>query len=74
MLNATLQLTDQKVLHHAQRLLAAHLPLKAEGYACTTDDLLKVLLGVAANTGTGESVCADLVGSPAPETIRMYCK
>ena len=70
----TLRLTDQKVLNHAQRLLEEHLPLEAGGYACTTDDLLKVLLGVATNTGTVESVCADLVGSPDPETIRMYFK
>lgn len=72
MTNDTLKLTDQKVLNQAQSLLADHLPLKAEGYACTTDDLLKVLLAVATNTGTLESVCADLVGSPDPETIRTY--
>lgn len=68
----TLRLTDQKVLSYAQDLLAEHLPLAAAGYACTTDDLLKVLLGVAANTGTVESVCTDWVGSPDPETIRRY--
>ena len=50
------------------------MPLEAAGYACATDDLLKVLLGVAANTGTVESVCTDLVGSPDPETIRGYFK
>lgn len=72
--NDTLRLTDQKVLNHAQNLLEDHLPLKAEGYACTTDDLLKVLLGVATNTSTVEAVCADLVGSPDPETIRRYFK
>jgi putative transposase len=48
------------------------LPLQAEGYKCTTEDLLNVLLGVAANRGTIESVCADLVGTPDPETIRTY--
>lgn len=74
MSNDTLRLTDEKVLNHAQDLLDKHLPLEAEGYACTTDDLLKVLLGVATNTGTVESVCTDLVGSPDPETIRMYFK
>jgi len=70
--NDTLRLTDQKVLDHAQNLLAEHLPLTADGYVCTTDDLLKVLLSIAANTGTLESVCADLVGTPDPETIRAY--
>jgi hypothetical protein len=43
----TPRLTDQKVLSHTDNCLAPHLPLAAEGYACTTDDLLKVLLGVA---------------------------
>lgn len=70
----TLRLTDQKVLNHAQGLLEEHLPLAAAGYACTTDDLLKVLLAVATNTGPVELVCADLVGSPDPETIRAYFK
>src|SRR5438552_1768142 len=47
-------------------------PCTQEGYACTTDDLLKVLLGVAVTRGTIESVCADLVGTPEPQTIRGY--
>jgi hypothetical protein len=34
------------VLSHADNRLALHLPLEAEGYACTTDDLLMALLGV----------------------------
>lgn len=67
-----LKLTDQKVLTHAHDLLEHYLPLEAEGYICTTDDLLNVLLGVAANQGTIESVCADLLGTPDPETIRLY--
>lgn len=68
----TLKLTDQKVLTYARESLSEHLPLQAEGYDCTTEDLLNVLLGVAANRGTIESVCADLVGTPDPETIRTY--
>jgi putative transposase len=74
MTNDTLNLTDQKVLTYAQDCLREHLPLQAQGYKCTTDDLLKVLLGVAAQRGTLESVCADLVGTPDPETIRTYFK
>ena len=68
----TLELTDQEVLLHAQEGLKEHLCLQAEGYKCTTDDLFRVLLGVAANRGTIESVCADLVGTPDPQTIRGY--
>lgn len=68
----TPELTAQEVLRHAQEVLEEQLPLKAEGYKCTTDDLFKVLLGVAATKGTIEAVCADLVGTPAPHTIRGY--
>ena len=48
------------------------LPWNAEGYKCTTDDLYKVLLGVAATKSTVEAVCADLVGTPDPQTVRGY--
>ena len=74
MTNDTPKLTDQEVLQRAHTLLAEHLPLQADGYTCTTDDLLNVLLGVAANRGTIEAVCADLVGTPDAETIRGYFK
>jgi hypothetical protein len=69
---STPELTAQEVLRHAQDLLEKQLPLKAEGYKCTTEDLFKVLLGVAATKGTLEAVCADLVGTPDPHTIRGY--
>jgi len=72
--NDTPELTDQEVLQRAHTLLAEHLPLQADGYTCTTDDLLDVLLGVAANRGTIEAVCADWVGTPDAETIRGYFK
>jgi hypothetical protein len=69
---STPELTAQEVLRHAQELLEEKLSLKAEGYKCTTDDLFKVLLGVAATKSTLEAVCADLVGTPDPHTIRGY--
>jgi putative transposase len=68
----TPELSAQEVLRHTQTLLEQHLPLNAEGYKCTTDDLFKVLVGVAATKGTIEAVCADLVGTPDPHTIRGY--
>ena len=72
MLYRTPELSAPEVLRHAQELLEAHLPLTAEGYKCTTDDLFKVLLGVAATKSTVEALCADLVGTPNPQTIRGY--
>ncbi len=74
MTNHTPKLTNREVLERAHMLLADYLPLEADGYSCTTDDLLDVLLGVAANQGTIEAVSADLVGSPDAETIRGYFK
>jgi hypothetical protein len=68
----TPDLTAPEVMQHALSTLQEHLPLHAEGYVCTTDDLVKVLLGVAVNRSTLEAVCADLVGTPDPQTIRGY--
>jgi hypothetical protein len=72
MTHDTPKLTDQDVLTQARARLQQHLPLHAEGSVCTTEDLLNVLLGVAVNRGTIEAVCADLLGTPDPETIRRY--
>ena len=72
MADDTLKLTDQEVLEYARTGLQNHLSLEAAGYKCSTEDLWYVLLGVAVNRDTVESVCADLVGTPDPETIRQY--
>lgn len=67
-----LTLTDEKVLTETHTMLSEHLELAADGYKCSSDDLYHVLLAVAANQGTIEAVCADLVGTPDPQTIRDY--
>ena len=67
-----LTLTDKKVLTETHAMLSEHLELEADGYKCSSDDLYRVLLAVAANQGTIEAVCADLVGTPDPQTIRDY--
>lgn len=68
----TPELSAQEVLQHTQELLEEKLSLKADGYKCTTDDLFKVLVGVAATRSTLEAVCAELVGTPDPQTLRGY--
>ncbi|MGH8628913.1 MAG: hypothetical protein ACREYC_27890 [Gammaproteobacteria bacterium] len=70
--DTTLRVTDQKVLSQADNYLAPQLPLEAEGYVCTTDDLLKTLLGVATKHGTIESLCAHFLGTPdrIPRQVR----
>jgi putative transposase len=72
MVNDTLKLNDQKVLQEARTVLKAHLPLAADGYVCTSDDLYDALLGVAVNRGTIQSICQDWLGIAEPETIRGY--
>jgi putative transposase len=48
------------------------LPLQAEGYACTTEQLLDVLLAVSANKETIEQVAADFNLKVGAESIRGY--
>ena len=60
------------VLAMARSRLEQFLPLKANGYACTTRQLLDVLLAVSANKDTIEQVCADLKIKVGAETIRGY--
>ena len=67
-----LKLTDQEVLDYARTGLQEHLPLVAEGYQCSTTDLLDALLGVAVGRDTLESVCADWLETPDADTIRGY--
>lgn len=56
----------------ARNRLEEFLPLQASGYACTTEQLLDVLLAVSANKETIEQVCADLKIKVVAETIRSY--
>jgi len=70
--NDTPKLTDDQVLEHASQDLDAHLPLVAEGYKCTTEDLLHILLIAAARQCTIESACAELSNGPGAETVRQY--
>lgn len=59
-MNDTPKLTADQVLDHTRQGLEDYLPLQAEGYKCTTDDLLNVLLTAAARQCTIESACAEL--------------
>ena len=70
--NDTLTLTDEATLAYAHERLKRNLDLKADGYVCTADDLVNVLLAMSVNKSTLEAVCSDLVGTPDPTTIRRY--
>src|SRR5262249_9256585 len=66
------KLNDEKVLRQAEKTLERSLPLEADGYRVTSETLSDIWIGIAANRGTTESVCAELAGAPDPETIRRY--
>ncbi len=56
----------------ARSRVGQFLPLEADGYACTTDQLLDVLLAISAQKDTIEQVCSDLQIKVGAETIRGY--
>lgn len=70
--NHNLTLTDRKVLTETRSSLEQQVPLSAEGYECTTDDLYQVLLGASVECSTIEAVCQELVGTPVGNTVRGY--
>ena len=69
---STPKLTADQVLDYARQGIEHHLPVQAEGYKCTTDDLLNILLTAAARQCTIESACAELSSGPGAETVRQY--
>ena len=71
-MNDTPKLTADQVLEHARQGIEDHLPVQADGYRCTTDDLLNILLTAAARQCTIESARAELSSGPSAETIRQY--
>jgi hypothetical protein len=69
--NSTI-LSETAVLGRARSRVGNFLPLKADGYACTTGQLLDVLLAVSCQKETIEQVCSDLKTRVGAETIRGY--
>ena len=56
----------------ARSRVGEFLPLQADGYACTTEQLVDVLLAVSCQKETIEQVCADLKIEVGAESIRGY--
>ncbi len=56
----------------ARSRVGQFLPLQADGYACTTEQLLDVLVAVSVGKETIEQVSADLNIKVGAETIRGY--
>jgi hypothetical protein len=58
--SANLKLTDRAVREVTLDRLTKHLPLQVEGWACTTETVLDVLVKAAATGKTIEAVCKEL--------------
>jgi len=69
---ATLKLTDETTRQEAIERLGSYLPLQANGYECSTETVLDVLLKAATNQQTIETVCNNLDQMVDGETIRGY--
>ena len=65
-------LSETAVLEVARSRVVQFLPLEASGYACTSEQLVDVLLAISAQKETLEQVCADLRIKVGAETIRGY--
>ena len=65
-------LSQAAVLQIARSRIEQFLPLKADGYACTTEQLVDVLLAVCCQKETLEQVCSDLKIKVGAETLRGY--
>lgn len=68
----SLELTDDKTLTYACAGLQGHLDVAANGYKCTTEDLIHVLIAIASQRTTLEDACTLLPGTPDATTIRDY--
>jgi len=64
------QLTAADVRHQTMKTLTEHLSLEANGYRCTTEMVLDVVLKASAERSSVEAACQDLVGVAASNTIR----
>ena len=69
---ATIQLTDRAVRDAVIDQLASNLPLSVEGYTCTTEMVLDVLIKAAVTGKTVEAVCQELQDVATSNTIRSY--
>ena len=68
----TPKLTDTAVMRTACEAMHEHLPLKAEGYACTGADLWQMLMGTSVKRTTIHGLCQGLENAPSDATVRGY--
>ena len=66
------RLTAENVRRQTMETLTEHLSLQANGYRCTTEMLMNVILKASAERSSVEAACQDLVGVAASNTVREY--
>jgi putative transposase len=66
------RLTAADVRHQTMKTLTEHLSLEANGYRCTTEMVLDVVLKASAEGSSVEAACQDLGGVAASNTVREY--
>jgi hypothetical protein len=66
------ELKAEDVRAYTLQTMKEHLAIQAEGYCCTTDMILDVLIKASAECSSLEAVCADLEQVADSNTIREY--
>lgn len=66
------RLTAQNVRQQTMNTLTEHLSLQANGYRCTTEMVLDVILKASAERSSIEAACQDLLGVTGSNTVRAY--
>jgi hypothetical protein len=66
------RLTAEDVRQQTMKTLTEHLALQANGYRCTTEMVLDVILKASAEHSSVEAACQDLAGVAASNTVREY--
>ncbi len=66
------RLTAENVRRQTMNTLTEHLSLQADGYRCTTEMVLDVVLKASAERSSIEAACQDLAGVVASNTVREY--
>jgi putative transposase len=66
------ELNAKDIRHQTMQALLKHIPLRANGYRCTTEMVLDVVLKASADRSSVEAACADLEQVADSNTIRDY--
>ena len=66
------RLTAKNVRQQTMNTLTEHLKLYANGYRCTTEMVLDVILKASAERSSIEAACQDLIGVAGSNTVREY--